>query len=63
MDDDGLTEADVLHVLRTGKVVAELTNDPRGPRLVLRGAPKRSTEGVEVVCRFLPSGVLRVITV
>ena len=63
MDEDGLTEADVHRVLRTGKIVAELTNDPRGHRYIVRGLPKGSSVEAEVVCRFLPSGMLRVITV
>jgi len=61
MDDDDLTETDVRQSLLDGQVVAKLTADPRGPRLVVRGELKARV--VEVVVRFLPSGVLRVITV
>ena len=41
----------------------ELTNDPRGVRFVVRGRPRGREEEVEVVCRFLPSERLRIITV
>jgi len=61
MDDDGLDETDVRHVLSTGAVRMELTNDPRGVRYVVRGRGRLVKLGV--VCRFLPSGLLRIITV
>jgi hypothetical protein len=62
MDDDDLTEADVRRVLLNGSLEAELTDDPRGIRFVMRG----TSQGIEIeiVCRFLPlSGRLRIITV
>jgi hypothetical protein len=62
MDEDDLSESDVRSVLRRGRVIARLAADPRGPRFVVQGAPWRSHRVVEVVCRFLPSGVLRIIT-
>lgn len=62
MDADELFEDDVMAVLLEGRIVATMTDDPRGPRYVLRGlAPSTRQEG-EVVCRFLPSGILRIIT-
>jgi hypothetical protein len=63
MDEDDLTEADVRDVLLRGQVIRELTNDPRGTRFVVRSRPRRREEEVEIVCRFLPSQRLRIITV
>jgi hypothetical protein len=63
MDEDDLSESDVRSLLERGRVVARLVRDPRGARLVVRGTPERSEGPVEVVCRFLPSGRLRIITV
>lgn len=63
MDEDGLREDDVHRTLLHGRVVAELTDDPRGPRFVIRRQVKGQGSTVEVVCRFLPSGALRIITV
>jgi hypothetical protein len=54
MDDDSLEETDMRHVLLTGVVRMELTNDPRGVRYVVRGRG-RLVE-VDVVCRFLRPG-------
>jgi hypothetical protein len=63
MDEDDFTEDDVRDVLLRGRLVRELTNDPRGVRFVVRGRPRGREEEVEVVCRFLPSERLRIITV
>ncbi len=63
MDDDDLTEEDVRDILLRGQVVRELTEDPRGTRFVVRGRPRGYGQEVEVVCRFLPSDRLRIITV
>ena len=63
MDDDELTETDVRQALLHGKVVAELTEDPRGARYIVRRTRRAQGYQIEVVCRFLPSGYLRVITV
>jgi hypothetical protein len=63
MDEDDLSESDVRSVLRRGHVVARLAEDPRGARFVVRGTPHSSDAAVEVVCRFLPSGLLRIITI
>jgi hypothetical protein len=57
MDDDQLTEADVRRALLNGELRATLTDDPRGARWVVRGS-SHDIE-IEVVCRFLPSGLLR----
>lgn len=63
MDEDSLTEEDIRWVILHGAVVAELTDDPRGIRFVVLGKPGQDNDDVEVVCRFLPSGMLRIITV
>ena len=63
MDEDDLGESDVRSVLLRGHMMARLAEDPRGTRFVVRGTPPRSDRAVEVVCRFLPSGLLRIITV
>lgn len=63
MDEDNLTEEDVRYVILHGGVAAELADDPRGVRFVVKGAPRNEDEEVEIVCRFLPSGLLRIITV
>jgi len=63
MDEDDLTEEDVRDVVLCGRVERTLTDDPRGARFVVRAMPPGRTEPTEVVCRFLPSGRLRIITV
>ena len=63
MDDDRLLESEVLEAIMRGKIVARLTGDPRGMRFVVRGITIDQEIEVEVVCRFLPSGILRIITV
>jgi hypothetical protein len=63
MDEDGLADADVRQVLLHGKLVDKLTQDPRGNRFVLLGSPQGKDVNIEVVCRILPSGLLRIITV
>lgn len=63
MDDDGLLESDVHDVMMRGKIIAKLTGDPRGTRFVVRGTAGDEETEVEVVCRFLPSEILRIITV
>lgn len=37
MDEDDLDESDVRHALLHGEISAELTDDPRGSRCVVRG--------------------------
>lgn len=61
MDEDDVSEIELRDALLNGRLVARLRGDPRGIRLVVRGAPRRSRRTVEVVCRFLPSGLLRII--
>ena len=61
-EDDQLTVADLQGVILTGKVEEVLTDDPRGDRYVVRGKAQDGRE-VGIVCRFLASGKLRIITV
>lgn len=63
MDEDDLSQSDVRSAPLRGHVVARLAEDPRGARFVVRGTPQGSDAAFEVVCRFLPSGLLRIITV
>jgi Domain of unknown function (DUF4258) len=63
MDEDNVVEEDVRHALMHGSLESELTDDPRGVRFVVRGRTQDEDFEIEVVCRFLPSGMLRIITV
>ena len=63
MDEDDLDETDVKYAVLHGEISAELTDDPRGVRFVVRGTTHSRDREMEVVCRFLPSGLLRIITV
>jgi hypothetical protein len=63
MDDDDLDEADVRFAVLHGEISSELTDDPRGIRFVVLGTTGDKARFLEVVCRFLPSGLLRIITV
>ena len=63
MDEDGLTDADVQQAAMNGRIVATLTGDPRGTRFVIRGLGLDEETEIEIVCRFLPSSTLRIITV
>ena len=61
-EDDDLSVADLRSAILTGRVVQTLTGDPRGSRYVVRGKAQDGRE-MEVVCRFLASGMLRILTV
>jgi hypothetical protein len=63
MDEDGLAESDVRRTLLRGRVTARLTDDPRGVRFLVQGTRQGDDAEIEVVCRFLPSGLMRIITV
>ena len=62
MDEDDLDEADVRQAVLHGDIIAELIDDPRGTRFVVRGTTRNQDREIEVVCRFLPFGLLRIIT-
>jgi hypothetical protein len=61
-EDDDLSVADLRGAILTGRVVQTLIGDPRGNRYVVRGKAQDGRE-IEVVCRFLASGKLRILTV
>lgn len=63
MDEDDLDEADVCEVLMRGTIIETLTADPRGTRFVVSGQALDQETQVEVICRFLSTGILRIITV
>jgi hypothetical protein len=63
MDDDQLADSDVYKAMMHGKIVTTLTGDSRGMRYVLRGAPISEGPEIEIVCRFTPSAILRIVTV
>ncbi|MCI0698551.1 DUF4258 domain-containing protein [candidate division KSB1 bacterium] len=61
MSEDNLEAADIERVLLSGEIARKFTRDPRGTRYEVIG---KSTDGrwTGVVCRFLPSGILLIIT-
>lgn len=63
MDEDDILESDVRRAIMMGKLVATLTDDPRGARFVVRGRTRIGEVPIEIVCRFLATGRLRIITV
>ncbi len=58
---DGLQLDDVESVVVTGRIEREFTNDPRGARYEVIGDTADGRRA-GVVCRFLPSGILLIIT-
>jgi len=61
MDDEEILDADVVTAVLVGKLARKLTDDPRGPRYVMRG-PGRDGRAIEVVCRLMRPRI-RVLTV
>jgi hypothetical protein len=61
-EDDDLSIADLENAILSGRVAQVLTDDPRGDRYVVQGKVQDGRE-LEVICRFLSSGKLRIITV
>jgi len=61
-EDDDVAIADLEEAILAGRVEKTLTGDPRGNRYVVRGKVPDGRE-LEIVCRFLASGKLRIITV
>jgi hypothetical protein len=61
MSDDLLVLADVERVILTGEVIRKFTHDPRGTRYEVLGTALDGRR-TYVVCRFLLSGVLLIIT-
>lgn len=58
-DADNLTLDDILQVLLSGDLDSVYTDDPRGPRYVVRGDVGAAE--VDVVCRFRSNGTLLII--
>jgi len=61
MSDDNLVVADVEQVILTGQIAQRFTRDPRGTRYEVAGETADGRRAC-VVCRFLPSNVLLIIT-
>ncbi|MBI3247527.1 MAG: DUF4258 domain-containing protein [Deltaproteobacteria bacterium] len=61
-EDDDLAIADLRSAIQSGRVAQILTDDPRGNRYVVRGKAQDG-RAIEVVCRFLASGRLRILTI
>ena len=61
ISEDDLSTEDVERIILGGEVIKKYTHDPRGTRYEVAG---RAVDGREasVVCRFLPSGTLLIIT-
>lgn len=58
---DFLTASDVENIILTGKIIKRFTRDPRGTRYEVFGNTFDYRQGY-VICRFLLSGVLLIIT-
>lgn len=61
MSDDNLEAEDVEHILLTGEITQRFTHDPRGTRYEVTGDTADYRRAC-VVCRFLLSGALLIIT-
>lgn len=62
MSEDELEIDDIEQFILTGRIFRKFTFDPRGTRYQILG---RTTDGrhAHVVCRFLGSGILLIVTV
>jgi hypothetical protein len=61
MADDFLVAADIENIILTGEITRKFTHDPRGTRYEVFG-DTLDYRRAYVVCRFLLSGVLLIIT-
>jgi hypothetical protein len=61
MSEDNLVAEDVENVILRGRITRKFTRDPRGTRYEVTGGT-RNGRRAQVVCRFLHSGMLLVIT-
>jgi len=61
MSDDDLESMDIEQVILSGAIARKFTRDLRGTRYEIVG---KTTDGrrTGVICRFLPSGILLIIT-
>ena len=62
MDEEGFAVADVESIILRGRIERIFTRDPRGVRFDVAG-PAEDERWAHVVCRFLASRVLLIITV
>lgn len=62
MRKDSLSTKDVKHALRRGRIAQRFTHDSRGIRYKIIG-PAIDGRKINVICRTLDSGELRIITV
>lgn len=60
--EDNIGFIDIENAILYGTIVKEFTHDPRGIRYLVEGQ-SLDKRVVHVVCRILPSGKLRIITV
>jgi hypothetical protein len=60
--EDGLSVFDIESAILYGKIIKTLSGDPRGKRYIVEGQ-SLSKKLMHAVCRILPSGKLRIITV
>jgi hypothetical protein len=61
MSADDLETEDVERTILTGRIIRRFTRDPRGTRYEVRGDTADGRQAY-VVCRFLPAGILLIIT-
>jgi hypothetical protein len=61
MSEDFLMAADIEYIIQTGKITQRFTKDSRGRRYAVFGDTTDNRRAY-VVCRFLLSGVLLIIT-
>jgi hypothetical protein len=61
MDEDDLSDADVREAILRGGIRAELTDDPRGIRYLVKG--KSGSIDIEIIARFTTEDSIRIITV
>ena len=61
MADDWLTSVDIEEIIRTGTIADKFTHDPCGIRYEVYGKTRDQRQAY-VVCRFLLSGTLLIVT-
>ncbi len=61
MDEDDLSDADVREAILHGGVRAELTDDPRSIRYLVKG--QAGSIDIEIIARFTAEDSIRIITV
>ncbi len=61
MSEDNMEIHDIENIILSGKIIKKYTHDPRGTRYKILGKTTDNREAF-VICRFLESGILLVIT-